>query len=66
MKNKLKQLCEANKDLLTDYQIMTFGKHKGKKLSEVPNDYLMWLVELENLDLNWRDSVAIELNRREV
>jgi len=28
---------------LTDSDIITFGKYKGKKLSELPNDYVDWL-----------------------
>ena len=28
-------------------EIVTFGKHKGKKLSEVPTDYLCWMREQE-------------------
>ena len=27
---------------LKDTDVMTFGKHKGKKLSEVPADYFDW------------------------
>jgi uncharacterized protein (DUF3820 family) len=28
---------------LTDESIMTFGKHKGEKLANVPDDYLIWI-----------------------
>lgn len=28
--------------------IVTFGKHKGKKLSEIPTDYIKWLAEKAN------------------
>ena len=28
---------------LTDNDTMPFGKHKGAKLSHVPDDYLLWL-----------------------
>ena len=28
---------------LTDNSIMPWGKHKGKKLANIPNDYLLWL-----------------------
>lgn len=29
--------------------IMPFGKHKGKKISDVPDDYLLWLYEQGNV-----------------
>ncbi len=29
----------------TDDSIMPFGKHKGEKLIDVPDDYLLWLYE---------------------
>lgn len=35
--------------------IMPFGKHKGKKLTEVPNDYWMWAMDNFN-SLNEEDS----------
>lgn len=28
---------------MTDDSIMPFGKHGGKKMSEVPDAYLLWL-----------------------
>lgn len=28
---------------LTDESIMLFGKHKGKQLEDVPDEYLLWL-----------------------
>ena len=31
-----------------DY-VMTFGKHRGKRLADVPTSYLQWLVEGERL-----------------
>lgn len=30
--------------------VLSFGKHKGKKLSEVPEDYLAWLYNAEKTD----------------
>ena len=30
---------------LTDESLMPFGQHKGKKLVNVPDTYLMWLYE---------------------
>ena len=29
---------------------MTFGKHKGLPLAEVPKDYVRWLLEQQNVD----------------
>jgi exodeoxyribonuclease X len=29
---------------------MTFGKHKGLPLSEVPKDYVRWLLDQANVD----------------
>jgi uncharacterized protein (DUF3820 family) len=34
---------EELKTKLTDDSIMPFGKHQGKQLKEVPDEYLMWL-----------------------
>lgn len=36
-----------------------FGKHKGKKLSDVPPDYRQWLLGLENLDPDLRYSLNL-------
>lgn len=30
-------------DALKDDNLMTFGKHKGVKLGDVPDSYLLWL-----------------------
>ncbi len=35
---------------LTNQSIMGFGKHKGKTLSQVPADYLLWLYDQPKLD----------------
>lgn len=41
-----------------EYKLM-FGKHKGKKLEEIPVDYLLWV--LDNFDdLNTHQREAIE------
>jgi hypothetical protein len=34
-----------NKGRVNDSTIMPFGKHKGKRLDEVPADYLLWLAD---------------------
>jgi uncharacterized protein (DUF3820 family) len=31
--------------ILTDQSIMSFGKHKGKKLIEIPDEYFVWLYD---------------------
>ena len=36
---------------------MTFGKHKGKALAELPKDYVKWLLDLDNLDSDLRASL---------
>ena len=43
----LKLLYEKKSDLV---EHMPFGKHQGKKLSEVPKGYIRWLQENEALD----------------
>jgi len=30
---------------MIDSSIMPFGRHKGKHMHQVPNDYLLWLYE---------------------
>lgn len=35
---------------MTDESEMTFGKHKGIKLANIPADYLIWLYENVQLD----------------
>lgn len=34
--------------MITDESIMPFGKHKGKKMVDVPDDYLLWLLQEGN------------------
>lgn len=31
--------------MMDDNDLMPFGKHKGKKLMDVPDDYLIWLYQ---------------------
>lgn len=35
---------------LTDKSIMWFGKHRGKSLEQIPDDYFYWLYGQSNLD----------------
>jgi hypothetical protein len=44
---------------------MTFGKHLGKLVSEVPTSYLRWCFrECRDIDLWLRSAIARELDRR--
>lgn len=36
---------------------LTFGKHKGKKLSEVPQSYLDWLLESGNTEIGLKEAI---------
>ena len=38
--------------------VMKIGKHKGKKLSEIPTDYLKWM--MKEMDLNPSRVAAIK------
>lgn len=38
--------------LLTDNDMMPFGKHKGQRMANVPASYLLWLYE------RWRNGDA--------
>jgi exodeoxyribonuclease X len=37
---------------------MTFGKHKGTPLKDLPQSYVTWLLKLDNLDPDLRASLA--------
>lgn len=49
MAGTLSHYLMANKINLED-QIMTFGKHQGKKLNEVPESYLEWIASKEEIE----------------
>lgn len=38
---------------MEDWDLMPFGKHKGKEMEDVPADYLLWLHKegCENLEV---------------
>ncbi len=45
---------------------MPFGKHRGKRLTAIPSEYLLWLRdENDNLDAELRKAVEYELSRRD-
>lgn len=46
--NQSADMPEQNK--LTDKSIMWFGKHRGKSLEQIPDDYFFWLYGQSNLD----------------
>ena len=37
--------------------VMKFGKHKGKKLSEVPQSYLRWMLKEMDLPKSRKDAI---------
>jgi len=39
--------------------ILTFGKHKGEPLDQVPSDYLLWIIR--NADRKWSDEFLVEV-----
>lgn len=36
---------QAKPHIVTDQEILNFGKHQGKRLIDVPADYLIWIYE---------------------
>lgn len=43
-------------------QTMPFGKHRGKRIDEIPNDYLKWLIrECKNIPYNLEEAVVVSL-----
>ena len=38
---------------------LTFGKHKGESLDQVPSDYLLWIIR--NADRKWSDEFLVEV-----
>lgn len=44
-------------EILTDKSLMPFGKHKGKALIDVPDDYFLWLYTNGIKDGNLKDYI---------
>jgi uncharacterized protein (DUF3820 family) len=47
--------------------VLTFGKHRGKTIDEIPDDYLNWLVEQTWFHLkfgDWITPIRLELADR--
>ncbi len=66
------QLFELSK-IIIKIDVMPFGKHKGEKLSDVPDSYYKWMLEKsdmlnessEGFSPDFAESVLEELNRRQ-
>jgi len=41
--------------------IMPFGKHKGRALSDIPEDYLVWVLDNCNLTPRLRTAILVTL-----
>ena len=51
---------EGSHDSKSSYAVVTmpFGKHRGKKLAEIPPDYLLWLLDnADHLDRYLRSAI---------
>jgi len=44
--------------------VMPFGKHKGIKIKELPDDYLAWISGLKNLKPILSEAIKKEITRR--
>lgn len=54
-------VAEANKPLTPETKL-TFGKHKGSKIKDLPKSYLSWaLREMQNLDADMREAFEAAL-----
>jgi len=47
---------------MTDESIMPIGKHKGRKLANVPSEYLLWLYENGNIYGELKDYIRENLD----
>jgi uncharacterized protein (DUF3820 family) len=46
-------------------RVMTFGKHRGKTIGEIPGHYLVWaLKNVDDMPFNLRRAITIVLNER--
>ncbi len=44
---------------------MPFGKHKGKRISAVPPDYLDWLVNRDGIPADLQEAIQVRLRQEE-
>lgn len=53
---------------LSDHSLMPFGKHKGRKMANVPSDYLLYLYnkDLEDGDVKTYIEENIDVLKKEV
>ncbi len=56
----LEELYQASEKAITP-TFMSFGKHKGTALVNLPSDYVRWLLNQDNLDKNLRKAL---MNRK--
>lgn len=52
-------------DKFTDDTLMPFGKHEGKRLGDVPKDYLIWLYNENGLRPKLKEYVKTSFNLEE-
>jgi len=50
---------------LGDNDLMSFGKHKGKRMKDVPGKYLCWLLEQDWFEEKWPNIHAYIVNNIE-
>lgn len=43
--------------------IVNFGKYKGEKISDIPNDYLVWLITMEWLKPKLKERIKKYLDK---
>lgn len=65
-------LQDKKSPTLVDYDLMPFGKYKGRTMADVPASYLMWLWDngcdnelVKNYIHNSMDAIKQELGDRE-
>jgi hypothetical protein len=62
--NTLKKVS-TNALYCEDYTKLNFGKYRGIKLENIPTAYLRWVLKnADNIDLNWRDVIEMEVKKR--
>ena len=50
---------------MNDETVMPFGKHKGEKLSDIPTDYLKYILGWDRLYDGLRKTIEAHLKTRE-
>jgi hypothetical protein len=66
MNSKLRNSIQWNEKLkINEYtqRRITFGKHIGTQIKDIPIDYIKW--GIQNLNTEWATMFARELQRRE-